>query len=141
MKRLMVCLMLALAMIAAGTAGFAEDKLRDGVFQATTKPDHEGYYCRVVLTVSQGRIVKCEWEIRDARRDDRLFDETYGPEVFKGHALYIKQSEENLRGMKTYAPRLIEKQVLADVDAVTGATWARGKFQEALIAVLQKAKK
>jgi major membrane immunogen (membrane-anchored lipoprotein) len=43
--------------------------------------------------------------------------------------------------MKTYAPRLIEKQALADVDSVTGATWARGKFQEALIAVLQKAKK
>ncbi len=139
MKRVMVCLILALAM--TGATGFAEEKLRDGVFQEATKPDGEGYYCRVVLTVAQGRIVKCEWEIRDARRKDRLFDETYGPEVFKGHTLYIKQSEENLSGMQTYATRLIETQSLAEVDAVTGATWARGKFQEALTAVLPKARK
>jgi len=91
--------------------------------------------------VEKGRITGCDWEIRDANRQDRLFDKTYGPEVYKNQRLYQKQSEENLRGMRIYIEQLLATQSLEKVDAVTGATWARGKFEEALIAVLKEAKK
>jgi major membrane immunogen (membrane-anchored lipoprotein) len=141
MKIGMVCLAVLLWAVCLPAGSFAEGKLRDGVWSAETKPDYEGYFCRVTLTVNKGRITGCDWEIRDANRKNRLFDETYGPEVFKNQKLYQKQSEENLQGMKAYIDQLLATQSLEKVDAVTGATWARGKFEEALIAVLKEAKK
>jgi major membrane immunogen (membrane-anchored lipoprotein) len=141
MRKMLVSVMLVVLTVCFITGCEAQGLYRDGVYRAETPPDHEGYFCRVVLTVEQGSITACLWEIRDANRNNRLFDETYGPEVYKNQALYRRQSEENLRGMAGYAKALVNTQALSRVDAVTGATWAHRKFGEVLAAVLKKAKK
>ena len=115
--------------------------LKDGVYTASTAPDGENYFCRGIMKVEKGAIVSIEWEIRDKNRNDRLFDATYGPEVYPNQEFYRSQCRENLEGMKAYGPRLIETQDPIKVDAVTGATWAYGKFSQVVKALLKKARK
>jgi major membrane immunogen (membrane-anchored lipoprotein) len=119
----------------------ASAPLKDGVYTAATAPDGERYFCKGTMKIENGKIVSLEWEIRDKNRHDRLFDETYGPAVYTDSALYLTQCRENLAGMKTYAPGLIAKQDLAGVDAVTGATWAYGKFSELMRELLGQARR
>jgi major membrane immunogen (membrane-anchored lipoprotein) len=86
------------------------------------------YFTKGVMKVENSKIVQFDWEIRDAARNDKLFDDKYGDDVFSGSEAYKKQCVENLAGMKAYAPRLIETQDISKVDAVTGATWAHSQF-------------
>ncbi len=113
-------------------------KYKDGTYQYTGKKDGEGYLVEGTMVISDGLIQSMEWQIVDDHRH-RVFDETY-EEVF-GNDTYKQQCRDDLSGMKTYAPALIDKQEVGDVDAVSGATWSYGKFQEAAEALLEQAKK
>ncbi len=110
---------------------------KDGTYQYTGKKDGEGYLVEGTMVISDGLIQSMEWQIVDDHRH-RVFDETY-EEVF-GNDTYKQQCRDDLSGMKTYAPALIDKQEVGDVDAVSGATWSYGKFQEAAAALLEQAK-
>ncbi len=110
---------------------------KDGTYQYTGKKDGEGYLVEGTMVVSGGLIQSMEWQIVDDHRH-RVFDETY-EDVF-GNDTYKQQCRDDLSGMKTYAPTLIDKQEVGDVDAVSGATWSHGKFVEAAEALLEQAK-
>lgn len=111
---------------------------QDGTYEYQGLIDGEGYYVKGKLTVSSGKIASAEWAIYDFHRKDKVFDKEYEV-VFSGNDTYIQQCRDNLTGMAGYAPKLVETQDAAKVDAVTGATWAYKKFEEFAKGALKKA--
>jgi major membrane immunogen (membrane-anchored lipoprotein) len=147
MKRFLIVLLSVVFTIAVGVScagktetGAMAPALKDGVYEAQTRKDSEGYFVKGVMCVEKGNIVSLDWEIRDGSRNDKLFDNTYGPEVYEGNPTYQQQCRDNLAGMPSFAPRLIETQDPAKVDAVTGATWAQNEFQFIVAELIKKAK-
>jgi major membrane immunogen (membrane-anchored lipoprotein) len=110
--------------------------LKDGTYLYKGKNDGEGYHVEGTMAVSNGNIRSMEWKIID--NTGRVFDETY-EEVYKGNDTYIQQCRDNWKGILTFVPALLEKQDPAQVDAVSGATWAYNKFEEAAKALLEQA--
>lgn len=145
MKR-MIALAAALVILAAMCACGSEPDLasatsgpyKDGAYQYCGKDDVEGYHVEASMAVDNGRIESMEWKIVDDNRK-RVFDETY-EEVY-GLKLYIQQCRDNWSGMQSFVPALLEKQDPEEVDAVSGATWAYKKFEEAAKALLAQAEK
>lgn len=111
---------------------------KDGSYQYVGKKDSENYHVEGTMVVNNGAIQSMDWKIVDDARG-RVFDETY-EEVF-GIDLYIQQCRDNLSGMRGYVPALLDTQNPDDVDAVSGATWAYKKFEEAAKALLKQAAK
>jgi major membrane immunogen (membrane-anchored lipoprotein) len=111
---------------------------KDGSYSAITEPDYEGYYCKVNMTVKNHIITEFKWNIYDSR--GTVFDEKY-EKVFEGDDYYMQQCRDDLKGAKTYGPKLIQTQALSKVDAVSAATWAWKKFSEAADAVIEEATK
>ncbi len=111
---------------------------KDGTYQYRGKKDSEWYHVEATMVISNGAIQSMEWFIVDENKD-RVFDETY-EEVY-GYELYIQQCRDNWKGMQTFVPALLETQDPDEVDAVSGATWAYDKFEEAAKALLEQAKK
>lgn len=111
---------------------------KDGVYDAQTEPDAEGFLSKAKVSIEDGKISEIEWNI--VGMNNRVFDETY-EEVFAGNELYQEQCRNDLKGAKTYGPKLIEVQNLDEVDAMTGATWANKKFKEVMQLVLADATK
>lgn len=113
---------------------------KDGTYEVKTKVDNEGYFTEASVKIQDDKIVSAEWEIKDANRGNRVFDETY-EEVFEGNDAYKKQCRQDLEGAKTYSAKLIEEQEVEKVDAVSGATWTNAKFKEVVAIALEQAKK
>lgn len=121
----------------AAEASVSAGAYKDGTYQYTGKKDGEGYLVEGTMVITNGLIQSMEWQIVDDHRH-RVFDETY-EDVFSNDT-YKQQCRDDLSGMKTYAPALIDKQDVGAVDAVSGATWSHGKFAEAAEALLEQAK-
>jgi imidazolonepropionase-like amidohydrolase len=117
----------------------ASETYRGGVYEVQDAPDVEGYFCKAKVTIANQKIMGVEWNIFDRNRSNRIFDETY-EEVYAGNKLYQQQCQDDLKGTKTYGPKLVETQDLHKVDAVTGATWAHKKFVNIMKSALEKAK-
>ncbi len=122
----------------AADASASVGAYNDGTYQYTGEKDAESYHVEGTMVVSSGVIQSMEWQIVDDNRN-RVFDDTY-EEVY-GNETYKQQCRDNLSGMQTFVPALIEKQDAGEVDAVSGATWAYKKFEEAAKALLEQAKK
>ena len=110
---------------------------KDGIYEAKTGVDGEGYYTQAKIEIKDGKIISVDWKIVDDVRK-RDFDDTY-EEVFIGNEAYINQSRGDMIGVNSYGPLLIEAQKLSDVDAISGATWSYGKFKSVIHKVLQEA--
>lgn len=110
---------------------------KDGTYQYCGEDDVENYHVEATMVVSNGNIQSMEWKIVDDNRD-RVFDETY-EEVYTGNKMYIQQCRDNWSGMQTYVPALLDTQDPDGVDAISGATWAYKKFEEAAKALLEQA--
>lgn len=110
---------------------------KDGVYEYKSIPDPENYYVKGSVTVKGGKIAAVDWGIYDAARSDKLFDKDY--EAVFADEVYKQQCRDNLKGMAEYTPRLIEKQDIFQVDAVSGATWAYDNFYKMVSQALRKA--
>jgi major membrane immunogen (membrane-anchored lipoprotein) len=109
---------------------------KDGTYDYTGKPDAEGYHAEGTMKVSGGKIQSMEWRIVDSA--GRVFDDKY-EEVYKGNDTYIQQCRDNWKGLQDFVPKLLDKQDPEGVDAISGATWAYRKFDEAASALLKQA--
>ena len=114
-----------------------EIKYKDGDYKIKTDADTEGFYCKAKVTIKNNKITNVEWNIYDS--NDRVFDEKY-EEVYVGNAYYQQQCRDDLKGAKTYGPKLVEVQNVQNVDAVSGATWTNRIFKSAINSALEKAK-
>lgn len=110
----------------------------DGVYEVQDKPDYEGYYCKAVLTVEDGKITKVDWKIFDS--NNREFDDSY-EEIFAGNKAYQYQCRGDMKGVKEYGANLIETQDIDEVDTISGATWSHSKFVAILKMAVEKARK
>lgn len=146
MKKLVLLLVLLSVLVTIGSgcsqpakaAGPSAAKYQDGTYEFKGQTDGEGYYVKGKLTVSAGKIESADWAIYDANRGNEIFDKDYEV-VFTGNDTYIQQCRDNLKGMAEYAPKLIATQDAAQVDVVSGATWAYNKFYEFAQGALKEA--
>ena len=111
-------------------------KYKDGDYEVTTAKDHEGYYCKAKVSIKDNKITNIEWNIYDLY--NKIFDEKY-EEVYAGNNFYQQQCRDDLKGAKTYGPKLVEVQNINKVDAISGATWSNRIFKSAIGLALEKA--
>jgi major membrane immunogen (membrane-anchored lipoprotein) len=110
---------------------------KNGVYEGKTKKDSEGYNASASIEVKQGLIAAVEWSIYDNNLK-RYFDATY-EQLYAGNPIYIQQCRDNMKGMVTFGPRLIQTQCIDSVEAITGATWCHRKFKEVVKIALKDA--
>lgn len=121
----------------AVTASDPTASYRDGTYEITTDEDLEGYYVKASLTIKDGKITDFHYDIYDSNKGDALFDEHYEDYMPTQH--YKQQCRDDLKGMKTYGPKLVETQSVDDVDAVAKATWTWKWFKKAANELLEQA--
>lgn len=114
--------------VAGNTENDPSGRYIDGVYEGQSDIDWEGYRTTTAIQVTGGKIRIVDWQIYDNYRK-RYFDETYET-VYTGNTLYIQQCRDNMVGMRTFGPKLIETQDVDLVDNITGATWCHRKFRE-----------
>ncbi|MDR3338044.1 MAG: FMN-binding protein [Treponema sp.] len=128
-----VCLA-ALLSVSCGKSAY-----QDGTYTGVSSPDDTGAYGEVTITVSGGKISRCDfltWQ-----KNGGVKDENYGKvngEI--SNADYYAKAQLAVRAMDQYARDLVEKQALNKIDAVSGATIAYNQFTEAVSEALGKAK-
>jgi len=141
MKKIHITLLIvAILFIGCASRNTQKDSVtlyKNGIYKIQDEPDHEGYYSIAEVKISENKIVNIDWKIYDS--NGRVFDETY-EEVFAGNETYQQQCREDLAGAEKYVKDLIVRQKLENVDVISGATWAHGKFENILKLVLEKAK-
>ncbi|MCX7711708.1 MAG: FMN-binding protein [Clostridia bacterium] len=148
-----------------GTA--SAKRYADGVYEGKSEETAESYYATARVTIQDSKIKSVEVKIIDgdvskrisyseAAMDqevlkklkgikERVFDESYGPEMFPGEGgsnpHYREQCKNDLAGLKGYSEKLVSEQDINKVDTVTGATWSNLLFKGAVLDALQKAEK
>jgi major membrane immunogen (membrane-anchored lipoprotein) len=102
--------------------------LKDGVYEGRSCSVYtsESYVGITRVTIKKGKVQKVDFQIIDTLKNE-LFDANYDSH-FPDNEVYRDQCHKDWRGVQHYPSRLIEKQNLQDVDAVTGATWSYNLF-------------
>jgi major membrane immunogen (membrane-anchored lipoprotein) len=111
---------------------------KNGLYEGKTARDYEGYDALASIEVKQGFIAAVAWSIYDNNLK-RYFDASY-EQVYAGNPVYIQQCRDNMKGMVTYGPELIQTQSIDSVEAITHATWCYWKFKEVVKITLKDAK-
>lgn len=113
-------------------------KAKDGTYQGLGKPDEEGEYTRLTLTIENHKIKDAKFEgfLKGGKLKDAEYGKTNGKVENK---VYYNKAQLALRANNTYAAELVKKQELNKVDAVSGATVSYKGFFEAGQMALEKA--
>lgn len=113
---------------------------KDGVYCSRSRAIYtsEPYYGCAKVTIEKGMIVKVDFSILDSAKQVN-FDDKY-ERYFVGNPLYIEQCRNDLKGVKTYPARLLKKQDIDQVDAISGATWSCNLFKASVKKALSSAK-
>lgn len=114
-----------------------KSSIEDGVYSTSLPEDHEKIFTEMTIIVSNGKIIDIEFYIKDAARNNRIFDETY-EEVMGDNQHYREQCRNDLAGLNKYIEELLEKQDIEEVDSITGATWAYDKFYYTALTLLNE---
>jgi len=120
---------------------FTPDKsYKDGVYCGKSRADYtrEPYYGCAKITIENGKIVKVDFSVRDSAKQVD-FDDQY-EKYFTGNPQYIQQCRNDRKGVKTYPARLLKKQDVDQVDAISGATWSCNLFKASVKEALSSAK-
>lgn len=120
------------------TAEVGKAKYKNGIYEAKTDNDGEGFHCEAKVTISKNKITDVQWEIVDDK--GRVFDKNY-EKVYPDSELYQQQCRDDYKGAVTYGPKLIKTQDINKVDAISGATWSNNNFREVVSEALEKAEK
>ena len=113
----------------------------DGTFEAKSQSyyDSEGFWGQVKLRILKGKIVDVKFMIRDSGLHEP-FDAKYEAH-FVGNEEYIQQSRNDWKGVQNYPKKLLKKQDIAKVDAVSGATWSYNIFRSCVENALKNTEK
>jgi major membrane immunogen (membrane-anchored lipoprotein) len=126
--------MVLLASLAGcGGAGYA-----DGEYTGVSRPDDDGAYGEVTITIADGKITDCQFVTWQS--DGTAKGEDYGKiggEI--SNKDYYEKAQLAVRAMEQYAAQLPEVQKVGKVDAVSGATISHGQFAEAAARALKQA--
>jgi major membrane immunogen (membrane-anchored lipoprotein) len=111
---------------------------KDGVYTGKSQSHYtkEPYVGQVKIIIKEGKISSVNFSISDTAKKE-LFDEKY-ERYFIGNNEYIQQCREDWKGVQTYPAKLIEKQDIDKVDAITGATWSYNIFKASVKEALKK---
>ncbi len=108
----------------------APSAYQDGTYTAKSSPDDRGAVGEMTLTVQQGKIARADY--KGIQQDGKVKDAEYGKTNGKiENEEFYSKAQKAVKGAATYAPKLVETQDLAKVDAVSGATVSYKQFIEA----------
>jgi len=113
----------------------------DGVYEGQSRYSYtdEPYWGKVQITVNNGLFTGIRFLIRDSNLHE-TFDGAY-EKHFDGNPLYIQQSRNDWGGVQAYPKKMMEKQDITRVDAISGATWSYNIFRASVEEALKRAKK
>lgn len=137
---LLICVLFASLMLAAGCGGSSDAQYKDGVFKAISSNDDKGAYGEVTVTVKDGQVTDCQFVTY--KKDGTIKGEDYGK--VNGAITnrdYYEKAQLSVRAMQKYADDFKKAKSLKGVEAVTGATVSYNQFVEAIDKALAQAKK
>lgn len=107
------------------TATETTEGLQDGSYRIEDLNFGEtGWKEALEITVTDGEITEATWESKDEEGNDKIDDEEYQETMTDVDGLGPQDFIPDLEG------QLVDKQVPADVEVVTGATHTSEKFQD-----------
>jgi major membrane immunogen (membrane-anchored lipoprotein) len=118
-----------------GNAGY-----NDGVYGGRSGEDDTGAWGEVAITITDGRVVACEFVTRE--KDGTVKGADYGK--INGEIAsqdYYDKAQLAVRAMERYALSYVETQRLRDIEAISGATIAYDQFNEAVGHALEQARR
>jgi major membrane immunogen (membrane-anchored lipoprotein) len=112
----------------------------DGSFTGQSRAMYtdESYWGKVQISIKNGKFSRIKFMIRDSDLHETFTDQY--KVHFKDNAEYMKQCENDWKGVKKYPKRLKKAKNIENVDAITGATWSYHIFKASLEEALNKAK-
>lgn len=113
---------------------------KDGNWEGMSRASYtnEPYWGIVRLTVKKGKLTSVLFFVRDSNLHE-TFDAKY-EKHFEGNPEYIQQSRNDWKGVQVYPGKLMDKQDINKVDAMSGATWSYDIFRASVENALKKAK-
>lgn len=126
MKSKRVLSLLAVAALATtvfvGCGNKEEASLKDGAYKAASEADERGYVASIEIEVKDGKIANVKYdEAKDGA--SKLDDAAYNEQMKE-----VKKTNP-IEAFPQLEKALIEKQDVAAVDAVTGATTSSDSFK------------
>lgn len=112
---------------------------KDGIYHGSSRSIYiyENFWGKVRLTIENGKFANVEFLIVDQDRNE-VFSENY-ERHYAGNNHYIHQCRNEWQGIQTYPQWLLDKQNIADVDAIAGATWSFNIFKDSVYMALREA--
>ncbi len=113
---------------------------KDGIYEGTSRSIYitERYWGRVRLTLKNRSITEVSFVIRDSNLHE-TFNESYAKH-FEGIPIYIQQTKNDSKGVQIYPKKLLRKQDINKIDAISGATWSYNIFKASVNNALENAK-
>ncbi len=133
MKKTLLVLFVVLLLL----VGCKGSTLKDGTFEGNSLTDDKGEYGKVIIVVKDNEIKDVTYNAY--QKDGSIKDENYGKNT--GNEKFYKKAQIAVSGIKDYPKQLKEKQILDDVEAVSGATISFKQFREAAEDAINKASK
>ncbi len=112
---------------------------RDGEFEGKSCASYtnEPYWGIVRIKIENGIMSNVLFTIRDSSLHE-TFSKKYAVH-FKDNPVYIQQCRNDSKGVKKYPKKLVSKQVIEEVDAMSGATWSYNIFKASVNEALKSA--
>jgi major membrane immunogen (membrane-anchored lipoprotein) len=112
---------------------------KDGDFEGKSCAIYTGepYWGIVRIKIEDGIYKNVSFMIRDSSLHE-TFSKKYAVH-FKDNPVYIKQCKKDSKGVKAYPKKLVKKQDLDKVDAMSGATWSCNIFKASVNEALKNA--
>jgi major membrane immunogen (membrane-anchored lipoprotein) len=122
------------------TVQYSSFRYKDGTYEGLSqaKYKYEPYWGSVHFTLKNGIFTDIYFIIRDSSLHE-IFDEKY-EKHFEGNPEYIQQSRNDWKGVQTYPKKLLEKQDVNKIDAISGATWSYNIFRASVNEALKDEK-
>ncbi|MBF0787590.1 MULTISPECIES: FMN-binding protein [unclassified Streptococcus] len=118
---------------AAETKMMAE--LKDGTYSAESAPDERGFKIVHTITVKDGKITESKFDYEDKDGKMKSENEEYNKMMSEKAGISAKETIEKLNAA------LVEKQDVAAVEVVSGATHTSEDFKKSTTALLAAAEK
>ena len=117
---------------------FLLQKAKNGTFTGQSRPDEDGEYAKLLLTIQDHRITAARFEgyLKNGTLKDKDYGKTNGKIENK---VYYNKAQLALRANKSYADTLVKTQDLNKVDAISGATISYKALFEAGQMALERA--
>ena len=122
----------------AGSKKIPNREYKDGTYTAKSSPDAGGESGEITLVIEKGKVTQAAF--KGFMKNGQLKDQDYGKTNGKiENQDYYRKAQRAVKAMAAYPAKLIERQDIAAVDAISGATVSYRQFREAVKKALQQA--